>query len=146
MTAVREVSIGGEVVAVRLGGWAGLPVSSVHGDGPEAEFERREALADAAVAASEVELPSALVRRRARDLWRETRAELRRAGTPPEMYLRMVDKTEERLIVEDAEQQAREALAREAVLLAIADEAGLTSGDDERRMRDAVDLLVDRAS
>ena len=133
------------MTVVRLGTWRGLTLTAPAGDRPEDEFARREAAVDAVVAASEVDVTPAAVRARAREMWEATCAELRAGGTSPSAYLRLTGKSRDE-VLREAEPQAREALAREAVLTAIADEAGIPAGGDpEERMVAAVDAVLAQA-
>jgi trigger factor len=94
------------------------------------ESEFREAVVDAAVAVSKVELPKELVHAKAHEMWHETAHRLQRQGVDPQRYLQLVNKDEEALVVE-AEPEAERALKREAVLAAVVDAEGLEASDDE---------------
>ena len=133
------------MTAVRLGAWRGVEVAAPAGDRPEEVFARREAAVDAVVAASEIEVPREAVRARARQLWDATCEELRARGTSPSAYLKLVDKDREQ-VLREAEPEARQSLAREAVLTAIADEIGLPgTGEDPGRLVGAVDAILEHA-
>jgi trigger factor len=94
------------------------------------EREFREAAVDAAVAVSKVDIPQELVHAKAHDMWHETARRLRAQGLDPAGYLQMLGKEEEELVLEH-EDDARQALAREAVLAAVVDAEGIEVGDDE---------------
>ena len=132
-------------VAVELGSWRGVQLPAPAGDRPEDEHALREAAVDAVVSASSVTVPAPLVRGRAVTLWRATSDDLRRGGVKPAAYLRALGKDEPRFLAEDAEPQARAAIERELVLLAIAQAEGIDGDDDEARMRAAVDVVVEHA-
>ena len=82
------------------------------------EGEFREAAVDAAVAASDVEIPHELVHAKAHEMWHRTARRLASQGIDPNQYLTMTGKTEEELVTE-AEPDAEQALKREAVLAAV---------------------------
>jgi trigger factor len=97
-----------------------------------AETALREAAADALVEASQVEISDSLVAARAAELARALERSLVERGLSTETYLRVTGQTtqelEERLLG-----QARQSLARELVLEAVADKLGLEISDDELR-------------
>jgi trigger factor len=82
----------------------------------EREFE--DAVLDAAVEQSRVEVPQQLVHARAHELLHDTMAALERSGISKEAYLRISGKDEESL-AHEAEPEAEKALKREAVLAAV---------------------------
>jgi trigger factor len=90
----------------------------------------RQAVVDAAVAASKVDLPRELVHAKAHEMWHETAHRLQHQGVDPARYLQLVNKTEEDLVVE-AESEAEQALKREAVLAAIVEDEGIEVSDEE---------------
>jgi trigger factor len=94
----------------------------------EREFE--DAVVDAAVAESEIEIPDRLVRARARELVDETLSALARQGISREAYLRISGKDEETL-AREAEPEAAMALRREAVLAAVARSERIEPSDQE---------------
>jgi trigger factor len=96
----------------------------------EIEAEFREAVVDAAAAASKIELSGDLVHAKAHDMWAGTRRRLERQGIPPDRYLEIAGKTEEDL-VHEAEPDAERALRRESVLAAIVEAEGIDISDDE---------------
>jgi len=94
------------------------------------EQEFRQAAVDAAVANAKVDLPRDLVHAKAHEMWHETAHRLQHQGVDPAQYLQLVGKDEEELVTE-AEDEAEQALKREAVLAAIVDDAGIEVSDDE---------------
>jgi trigger factor len=96
----------------------------------EIEAEFREAVVDAAAAASKIELAKDLVHAKAHEMWSSTRRRLERQGIPPDRYLEIAGKTEEEL-VHEAEPDAERALRRESVLAAIVEAEGIEVSDDE---------------
>jgi trigger factor len=100
----------------------------------------RQAVVDAAVAASKVDLPHELVHAKAHEMWHETAHRLQHQGLDPARYLEFVNKTEEELVTE-AEPEAERALKREAVLAAIVEAEGIEVTDDE-----VMDTLREAAS
>ncbi|HKP89845.1 MAG TPA: trigger factor [Thermoleophilaceae bacterium] len=96
----------------------------------EIEAEFREAVVDAAAAASTIEVGHDLVHAKAHDMWASTRRRLERQGIPPDRYLEIAGKTEEEL-VQEAEPDAERALRRESVLAAIAEAEAIEVTDEE---------------
>ena len=94
------------------------------------EHEFREAVVDAAVVRSEIDIPDELVHAKAHDMWSETARRLRSQGIEPAQYLQMIGKTEEE-IAHEAEDDARTALGRESVLAAVVEAEGIETSDDE---------------
>jgi trigger factor len=94
----------------------------------EAEF--REAVLDAVVAESEVDVPEALVDARARELWERMLHSLGHQGITKEAYLRIAGRSEDEILAE-AKPDAEQALRREAVIAAVieAEEIQPTDGD-----------------
>jgi trigger factor len=92
--------------------------------------EFRQAVVDAAVDRSTVDIPDDLVHAKAHDMWSETARRLRAQGIDAGRYLEMVGKTEEEL-VHEAEDDARTALQRESVLAAVVESEGMGASDDE---------------
>jgi trigger factor len=97
-----------------------------------AETALREAAVDALVAASQVEISDALVASRATELLRALERSLAERGLSAQTYLGVIGQSpqelEERLLG-----QARQSLARELVLEAVADKLELQVSDDELR-------------
>lgn len=94
------------------------------------EQEFREAVVDAAVAASKVELSKDLIHAKAHEMWEMTARRLRAQGIEPEQYLQMTGKSEHNLI-DESEPEAERALGRESVLAAIVESEGIEVSDDE---------------
>ena len=94
------------------------------------EQEFREAVVDAAVAASKVELSKDLIHAKAHEMWEMTGRRLRAQGIEPEQYLQMTGKSEHDLI-DESEPEAERALGRESVLAAIVEAEGIEVSDDE---------------
>jgi trigger factor len=94
----------------------------------EAEF--REAVLDAVVKDSEVDVPEALVDARARELWERMLHSLSHQGISKEAYLRIAGRGEEEILAE-AKPDAEQALRREAVIAAVIEAEGIepTDGD-----------------
>jgi trigger factor len=133
--AVFEVAVG-EVKAKRLpdlddefasdaGGFDSLAelredVATRLAEQDEARIEREfeDAVLDAAVEQSKVEVPHQLIHARAHELLHDTMAALERSGISKEAYLRISGKDEETL-AHEAEPEAEKALKREAVLAAV---------------------------
>ena len=82
----------------------------------EAEF--REAVLDAVVSDSKVDVPEALVEARAKELWDRMLHSLGHQGITRENYLRIAGKSEEEILAE-ARPDAEQALRREAVIAAV---------------------------
>jgi trigger factor len=96
----------------------------------EAEFEFRTAVADALVEASRVEPADALVRSRAASLLRAFVDSLDRRGVSIETFLALSNQTAEQF-QERMLGEARQAIARELVLEAVAEKLGLDVSDEE---------------
>ncbi len=105
------------------------------------EFE--QAVLDAAVAESQVELPEKLVHARAHELLEETLSSLARQGISKDAYLRITGKDEE-AIAHEAEPEAGTALRREAVLAAIVDAEQIEPS--EEAIREALEPVAQRSS
>jgi trigger factor len=106
----------------------------------EREFE--EAVLDAAVAESTVELPDKLVHARAHELLEQTLSTLARQGIAKEAYLRIAGKDEETL-AHEAEPEAANALRREAVLAAIVENEQIEPSEDD--VEQALEPAAERA-
>jgi trigger factor len=107
----------------------------------EREFD--DAVIEAAVAESEVEVPDRLVHARAHELLEDTWAMLARQGIAKEAYLRIAGRDEETL-AHEAEPEAAAALKREAVLAAIVEAEGIEPTDDQ--LREALEPTAKRQS
>src|SRR5207248_10934443 len=94
----------------------------------EREFE--EAVLDAAVAGSQVDVPDKLVHARAHEVLDDTLTALARQGISKDAYLQISGKDEETL-PKEAEPDAEQALKREAVLAAVAEAEAISPSDDE---------------
>jgi trigger factor len=105
----------------------------------EREFE--EAVVEAAVAESEVEVPDRLVHARAHELLEDTFSMLARQGISKDAYLRITGRDEEAL-AHEAEPEAAAALKREAVLSAIVEAEGIEPTDDQ--VREALEPTAER--
>lgn len=92
--------------------------------------EYREAVVDAAVAASKVALSDDLVHARAHEMWEATSRRLERQGISAAQYAQLTGKTEEDL-VHEIEPDARRSLERESVLAGIVESEGIEVSDDE---------------
>jgi trigger factor len=105
----------------------------------EREFE--DAVTEAAVAESEVEVPDRLVHARAHELLEDTFSMLARQGISKDAYLRITGRDEETL-AHEAEPEAAAALKREAVLSAIVDAEGIEP--TEELLREALEPSAER--
>jgi trigger factor len=94
----------------------------------EAEF--REALLDAVVADSQVEVPEALIDARARELWERMLHSLGHQGITKEAYLRIAGRSEDD-ILDEAKPDAEQALRREAVIAAVIEAEGIDPSDGD---------------
>src|SRR5436190_13815295 len=92
--------------------------------------EFREAVVDAAVAESKIDVSKELVHAKAHEMWENTARRLQRQGLDPQQYLQFAGKDEHQLI-EDAEPEAERALKREAVLAAVVEGEAIEVSDDE---------------
>ncbi len=95
-----------------------------HALGHRVEDQFREAAVDAAVEQAEVEVPGDVVTARASEMWERVQRQLQGQGIDPASYLKMQDRTGEQM-VEEAKPEAERTLKREAVLTAVAEEAGV---------------------
>jgi trigger factor len=89
-----------------------------------AEREYREAVVAAATAATEFEVPEALVEARADEAWERMLRSLADQGITKEAYLQLAQKPEEQ-VREEAKPDALEALRREATIVALIDAEGI---------------------
>ena len=94
------------------------------------ESEFREAVVDAVVAGSQVEVPAALVEARARELWERMIHSLSHQGITKEAYLRIAGKREEEILAE-GRPDAEQALRREAVIAAVVEAEGIEPSDGD---------------
>src|SRR3954470_6088168 len=94
------------------------------------DTEFREAVVDAAVAESEIDVPHDLIHAKAHEMWHQTSRRLASQGLDPARYLQMVGKDEHELI-DEAEPEAEKALKRESVLAAVVEAEGIEVSDDE---------------
>jgi trigger factor len=94
------------------------------------EDEYREAVLDAVVEQSEIELPEDVVAARAEEVWERLERQLQGSGMDPAVYLQMQGKTREEAI-EEAKPDAEKGLRREAVLEAVADAEAIEVTEEE---------------
>jgi trigger factor len=92
--------------------------------------EFREAVLDAVVAESQIEVPEALVDARARELWERMLHSLSHRGITKDAYLQMAGKSEEELLAE-ARPDAEQALRRDAVIGAVIEAEGIEASDSD---------------
>jgi trigger factor len=105
------------------------------GDASRVAEEFGETALDAVAAQAAIDLPSALVAARAREIWEDTLRTLDFDGVSKEVYLQISGKSEEQALAELRPRAALE-LRREATVMAIADAEALAVGDDELRAAD----------
>jgi trigger factor len=96
----------------------------------ELEGKFREDAIDALVAVSQVDVPDALVDRRAAELWTGMTRSLERRGVAVETYLTMTGQSQQEVIGRLRE-EAERALERELVLDALAEKLGIEISDAE---------------
>jgi trigger factor len=94
----------------------------------EAEF--REAVLDAVVRESQVDVPDALVDARARELWERMVHQLSHQGIGKEAYLQIAGRSEDELVAE-AKPDAEQALRREAVIAAVIEAEGIEPSEGD---------------
>lgn len=94
------------------------------------EDEFRQAAVDAAVAQAGLDVPAELVTARAEEMWERTERLLRAQGIDADAYAQASGRTREEMI-EEAKEDARQALGRESVLEAVADAEGIEISDDD---------------
>jgi trigger factor len=94
------------------------------------ESEYREAVLDAVVADSQIEVPATLVDARARELWDRMLHSLSHQGINREAYLRIAGRSEEE-ILEEAKPDAEQALRREAVIAAVVEAEQIEPSDGD---------------
>ncbi len=94
------------------------------------EREFRQAAIDAAVERATIEAPEPLILSHAREIWNQTLHALSHQGIDRETFLSISGRSEDE-ILEEGKEDARQALKREAVLVAIADAEGIEPTDEE---------------
>jgi trigger factor len=94
------------------------------------EDDFRAATVDAAAEGATIDLPKELVHARAHDMWERMERSLATRGIDPAMYVQMQGKSREELVT-DMEDDARQALKREAVLEAVADAEEIEVSDED---------------
>jgi trigger factor len=94
------------------------------------EREYRQAAVDAAVEQATIDLPEPLVDAHAREIWNQTLHALSHQGIDKQMFLGISGRSEED-ILEEGKEDARQALKREAVLVAVAQAEGIDPTDEE---------------
>jgi trigger factor len=99
-------------------------------DAARIEAEFREAVLDAVVQASEVDVPEALVEARAAELWERMLHTLGHQGITKDAYLRIAGKSEEEILAE-ARPDAEQALRREAVIAAVIEAESIEPSDGD---------------
>jgi len=96
----------------------------------KAEAEYREAVLDGVAANAKIEVPEALARARAAELFERMMHQLSHQGINKEMYLQISGKDEEEIVAE-ALPDAEQALRREAVLAAVIEAEGIEASDGD---------------
>jgi trigger factor len=96
----------------------------------ELDSQFRTAVVDALVEATDFEVAEGLVQTRAVELWNALVRSLERRGISAEAYLQLSNRSPQEIQAE-IEEEARQALAREIVLEAAADELGIEVSDEE---------------
>ncbi len=96
----------------------------------EIEAEFRQAALDSAVEGARVEVPEALVKARAQEMWERMLHSLSHRGVSREAYLRIVGRPEQEILAE-MEPEAAQALRREAVITAIVAAESIEPSDEE---------------
>jgi trigger factor len=99
-------------------------------DAARIEAEFREAVLDAVVQASEVDVPEALVEARAAELWERMLHTLGHQGITKDAYLRIAGKSEEEILAQ-ARPDAEQALRREAVIAAVIEAESIEPSDGD---------------
>ena len=102
----------------------------LHAQEHQVEDGFREAVIDAVVEGSKLELSDDLIAARADEVWGRIERQIRSSGMEPEMYLQMQGKTREEAI-EEAKPDAERGLRREAVLEAVAEAEGIEVSEEE---------------
>ncbi|MEJ7787044.1 MAG: trigger factor [Solirubrobacteraceae bacterium] len=96
----------------------------------KAEAEYREGVLDAVAANATIEVPEALARARAAELFERMMHQLSHQGINKEMYLQISGKDEEEIVAE-ALPDAEQALRREAVLVAVIEAESIEPADGD---------------
>ncbi|MFN2470914.1 MAG: trigger factor [Gaiellaceae bacterium] len=96
----------------------------------ELEVRFRETAIDRLVDASRVEIADRLVDVRASELWHGLAHSLERRGIQPELYFQLTGQTPEQL-TEQLRAESRQAIGRELVLEAVAEQLGLEVADEQ---------------
>jgi len=99
-------------------------------DESKAEAEYREGVLDAVTANATIEVPEALARARAAELFERMMHQLSHQGINKEMYLQISGKDEEEIVAE-ALPDAEQALRREAVLVAVIEAESIEPADGD---------------
>ncbi len=94
------------------------------------EDEFRQAAVDAAVGEADLDIPDELVTARAEEMWERTERVLSAQGIDADAYAQASGRTREEMI-EEAKEDARQALGRESVLEAVADAEGIEISDED---------------
>lgn len=94
--------------------------------------EFREAALDAAAVAAQVELPEALVRAKAQEMWERMVHSLAHRGITRETYLQISGRDEQSL-TEDLVPEAEQSLRRQAVIAAVIDVEQIDPGEEDLR-------------
>ncbi len=104
------------------------------------EDEFRQAAVDAVVDKAKIDLSDELVEARAQEMWEQTERALARQGMDATTYLQATGKSKEEIVAE-SRHDAAQALAREAVLEAVANAESIEVTDDE-----LLDVLTEAAA
>lgn len=94
------------------------------------ESEFRLAAVDAAVDASNVEVPEEILAARAEERWQRVERQIAAQGLDPAAYLRMQGRSREQ-VIEESKPDAERELRREAVLAAVADAEEIEVSEEE---------------
>jgi trigger factor len=99
-------------------------------DEARVDGEFREAVLDAVVAGSQVDVPQQLVEARAAELWERMLHSLSHQGISKDAYLRIAGRSEEDLL-DEAKPDAERALRREAVIAAVIEAESIEPSDGD---------------
>jgi trigger factor len=99
-------------------------------DEARVESEFREAVLDAVVKESQVDVPEALVEARSRELWERMLHQLSHQGISKEAYLQIAGREEDDIVAE-AKPDAEQALRREAVIAAVIEAEGIEASEGD---------------
>jgi trigger factor len=99
-------------------------------DAESADKEYEEAVLDAVVELSEVDVPESLAAARAKELWEQMLHQLSHRGLTKDAYLQMAGQDEDALLAE-ATPDAAKSLRREAVLAAFIESEGIEPSDGD---------------